>query len=341
MADLNQTDLNEEEFIEDFKKGRVIHILFICAFIVIVIVAVSAFLKWDKGIAPTIDPDLDSSLYEYESQDFIMEVGPSLLEGREDDGITTVLFLGDDYLSDGRGTDSIPDLVASKIPNSKVINASFSGSTLSNQDILYDFDTCQDAFSPYWIVNAMVLKDYTIMGLSLDSEYLTIQDETYQQTYEEIKTVDLNEVDVLVMMYGVNDYLQNRLVTNVADLNDIRAYSGAFQSTVDMIQENYPHIRIIFSSPTISFVENAEGELVNTNIHSNDYAFQVGYNNAINATIVNNMYVSYVDNYYGNEITHENYSEYLSDNWHLNKKGRDVIAAKLSAVIDGKYFGNQ
>ncbi len=340
MADLNQTDLNEEEFIEDFKKGRVFHIIFLCAFIVIIIFAVAAFLKWDKGVAPTVDPEFDSSLYDYEAQDFIMEVGPSLLEGREDDGVTTVLCLGDDYFADGRGTDSIPDLMENYLPNSRIINASFAGSTLSTLDTLYDFDTCQDAFTPYWIINAMVLRDYTIMNLSLDTEYLTIQDDTYKETYEEITTIDLNDVDVIVMMYGMNDYLQNRLVTNVADLKDIRAYSGAFQATVDKIQENYPHIRIIFSSPTISFVENEEGELVNTNIYSNDYAFQVGYNNAINATVVNNMYVSYVDNYYGNEITHENYSEYLSDNWHLNKKGRDVIAKKLSAVIDGSYFGN-
>lgn len=338
QTDLNETDLNEEEVIEDYKKGRVIHILFLCALIVIMIVAVAAFLKWNKGVAPQVDPNFDASLYDYESQDFIMEVGPSLLEGRVDDGVTTVLFLGDDYFSDGRGKDSIPDLMKSYLPDSKMINASFAGSTMTTQDTVYDYDTCQDAFTPYWIINAMVLRDYTIMNLSLDTEYLTIQDENYRSTYEEITQVDLNDVDVIVMMYGMNDYLENRMVTNVADLTDIRAYSGAFQATVNKIQENYPHIRIIFSSPTISFIENEKGELVNTNIYQNDYAFQVGYNNAINATIINNMYVSYVDNYYGSEITHENYSEYLSDNWHLNPKGREVIAKKLASVIDGSYF---
>ncbi len=45
--------------------------------------------------------------------------------------------------------------------------------------------------------------------------------------------------------------------------------------------------------------------------------------------------VSIVDNYYGT-VNEDNYEKYLSDHMHLNDEGREVLAERISYIINNK-----
>jgi len=334
------TAQEQEDFEEDFKKGRVIHIIFLLAVLLIIGIVVVEFMKWNKGVAADYDPTEDTSQYDYESEDLILNLGPTDMAGHVDDGVTTVLCLGDDYFADGKGTDSIPDMIGQGLDNSNVINGSFSGSTLSTIDTGYNPATPGDAFSPYWIVNALNLKDYTIMDYSLGLDALTTKTDDYASTIEALKKVDLSKVDDIVFMYGMNDYLDNRLVTDVTNFSAINSFSGSFQAIITMIQTDYPYIRIIFSGPTTTFATDTSGALVDNSLQKNNYDSLQGYAMAVKAIIADSSYVSYVDNYFGSAINETTYNTYMADSWHLNVAGRKLVADKLISVLDGSYSSN-
>lgn len=133
-------------------------------------------------------------------------------------------------------------------------------------------------------------------------------------------------------MYDATDYTDKRLVTSPLDPDEKVSYSGSLKSSIEMIQQAYPHIRIIVSSPYFAMVKNENGELVGGG--STDFGF--GYLSdymIAGKNIATTTLVSYIDNYNGT-VTAENYEEYLEkDGYTLNAAGQKAIAERVATFI--------
>ena len=89
------------------------HIVFLLAIVIIVIICAYKLYKWNKGVTPDDDYEPTTD-FDVEVLDTIIPLAPDKLEGHEDDGVTTILFLGDDPLSLDKGETGIARRVAAK-----------------------------------------------------------------------------------------------------------------------------------------------------------------------------------------------------------------------------------
>ena len=111
--------------------ARQFHIIFLTLCAVAVLVMILRAVHWnkEKNIEDE-DPTIPTDELFIQSEDYITYMDPSLSKGIEDDGITSVLFLGDETIGKYRGTDGIPAYLEASLPNCRTYNAAFNGTSL-------------------------------------------------------------------------------------------------------------------------------------------------------------------------------------------------------------------
>lgn len=308
------------------KKDMIIHASIIGVILLILIVSIFKLVRWNLGSkdagAVITDEDFDT-----EPEDYVTAMSDELLASKKEDGITDIVFLGDELLSRYSGEDGIPLLTQGMVANSKVYNIGFEGMHLSASSSVWAEENSADSFSLYWVAKSIALGDYNLL-----SNYAESVNPDFKETIKTLEAIDFTTVDVLAISYGVHDYLDGRLITDVADPNNISAYTGSLKSSIEAIQEAYPHIRIIVMAPTFCLVEQ-NGQLVNCDVTNTGYGMLADYMVA-GKSIAVELNVTYLDNYYGVRINAENYKKYLEENIYPNVEGRKMIAERLAKVLN-------
>ena len=308
------------------KKDMIIHASIIGVILLILIVSIFKLAKWNLGSedagAVVTDEDFDT-----EPEDYVTAMSDELLASKQDDGVTDTVFLGDELLSKYSGEDGIPLLTQGMVADSKVYNIGFEGMHLSTSSSVWAEENSADSFSLYWVAKSIALGDYNLLN-----NYAESVNPDFKETVKLLEAIDFTTVDVLAISYGVHDYLDGRLITDVADPNNISAYTGSLKSSIEAIQEAYPHIRIIVMAPTFCLVEQ-NGQLVNCDVTNTGYGMLADYMVA-GKSIAVELNVTYLDNYYGVKINAENYKDYLEENIYPNADGRKMIAERLAKVLN-------
>ncbi len=130
-------------------------------------------------------------------------------------------------------------------------------------------------------------------------------------------------------MYSLADYY-GLVPTLTLDEEQVNSYYGALYTSVKMIQDKYPHINIVISSPVQSYLNSKDGSII--------YADRKDYGFGNSSAYIDMMYfvatkccVSYIDNYfYG--ITDDNITEYVAKTY-LTEKGIDLVATHIANFL--------
>lgn len=252
-----------------------------------------------------------------------------------DDGVTTIVAFGNSPFGDDRQSpDNLASLIA-KQDDAVVYNCAVNKTYMTSKNptlMLGDYPL--DAFSFYWLTTLATMPD--VVNNNYTEAFRQLGDnvpEGARETYDTLSTIDFNTVDVITIMYDGSDYLAGRPLYNGANATDIQYFTGSLEAGIDLLQQTFPHIRIIVMSPTYAFGINAKGEYVSSDIQKyrdylSSYVLMQG-NSAYSKA------VTFVDNLYGT-ITEDNAPEYLIDNLHLNLAGRQLVAKRFSEALH--YF---
>lgn len=301
------------------------HIFFIIV-IILFLFAIIKFVIWNKGEASGYDPDEITTEFDVETMDHIQPMDTSRFEGIEDDGVTTLLCLGNSPFSDNKGENGLAQTLAKKM-NGVAYDGSFAGSFQTMYNKTYQESYKPDGLSLYPVISAICSGDF-----SLVEQVAATVGQTEIETVNMLKNLDYSKVDMLVIMYDLSDYLNNRPLYNATDPNDVITWTGSLNASLELLEETYPHIRtIILSMPACGATVDGyyiDGDKMNLgNGTLPDYL-----NYEMNVILANG--VSYIDNYYG-VITSETKDQYLVDDYHLNEKGIEAIADRFYS-----FFGD-
>ena len=296
------------------------HLIFFIVVIVLFIFAIVKFLLWSKGEDSGYDPNEITTEFDVETMDHIQPMDTSRFEGIEDDGITTILCLGNSPFADNKGENGLAQTLARKM-NGVAYDGSFANTYQSMYNKTYQDTYRPDGLSLYPLVNAICTGDFSIP----ESVAATVG-ETELQTVEMLKNLDYKTVDLLVIMYDLSDYINRRPLYSQTDKNDLITWAGSLNASLELIEETYPHIRtVVLSMPACGATVDdyyIDGDKVNLgNGTLPDYI-----NYEVDVILANG--VSFIDNYYG-VITVENRDEYLVNDYHLNEKGIEAIADRF------------
>lgn len=335
MAKNTHTESNEQK--KSWKRFLNIHVLLLVVFIIFVWGLTHKFSNWGQYI------DLDEifadgpGTYEDTLDEIIPRKttpGPDYVE----DEVTTIVAFGNAPFADDRDSEDNLARIIEDMSGATVYNCAVEGSYLAAQ--LYAFDEERypmDAFNFYWLctlaTGGPIDEYYTRAKEAMGDDY----PEEGDYVYETLTTLDFNTVDVITIMYDATDYFMNNDMYNDLNDTDVTQFTGNLEAGIELLQEAYPHIRIIVMSPPYAFALDDYGNYISSDIRT--------YGEDVLSTYVIKQYTSalsrsctFIDHLYGT-ITEDNASEYLEDHLHLNVAGRRKVAERFVYALT--YYDNQ
>lgn len=303
-----------------------LHVILLSAIAIILIVCVYKVYKWNKGVPSGYDPNYQTTDFDVEVLDSIIPLAPDKLEGRKDDGVTTILCLGDDPFSLNKGEYGLAEQIAAK-SGATVYNGSFTGSKIGATFDYYNDGYWMDAFSLSYLANALCTGDFSLV---MDAAYYSY-DPDFVPTVEMLQNLNMNDVDIICIMYDGVDYIQKTPSDDPNDPYSIVAYTGALRTAITQIQETYPFIRIVLMSHTFCHNINEEGNFENGD------RIDLGHGTLSHyllkeLDVASDCGVSVIDNFYGS-INEDNYLDYMTDYIHFNDAGRELLAQRFVDCI--------
>lgn len=328
----SENDLNSQESKVPTKSGfRVnLHIILIAAILLIAVVSFYRLYRWNQGVPLDTDTEnVDTSQFDVEALDMIIPMDSSLLEGHEDDGVTTILCLGNNSFTDDRSDTGLASLIAAKT-DSVVYDCAFPNSSAACKYSMYNPEYTRDHFNLYYVTECFRNNEFTAIASIANDE----PDPIYAETVEVMKTVDMDKVDIIIIMYDSTDYNQGTPSDNPDNPYDVTAFTGGLRTTINNIKSTWPYIRIFVMSPTYAQYMDEDGEL------HNGTTTDLG-NGTLNHYLVKesdaamDCGVSFIDNYFGT-INEDNYKEYMADYMHYNDAGREKLADRIADIINNR-----
>lgn len=250
---------------------------------------------------------------------------------------TTILAFGNAPFADDRGSDENLASLISQMTGATVYNCAVSGSFLAAEaDDLDPVAHPWDVFNFYWLcgmatkfhseVPEKYLQGVEILGDQAPKEAMEV--------YNTLTTLDLNEVDVIVIMYDASDYLAGHQMYNDGNNTDLLQFTGNMEAGIELLRFCYPDIRIMVLSPTYAYGLDENGNYVSSDIQRYGWDVLSTYSIKQYASCASKM-VTFVDNLYGT-VTEDNAQDYLIDHLHLNVAGRKKVAERFVYALN--YF---
>ena len=315
------------------KKTSIVHIVFICAIVLIAGIAAYKLYLWNTGATSDRESDIeqvDPEEFDVETLDMIIPLESSRLEGHEEDGELKILCLGNNPFSDDKTDKGLANLIAEKT-GATVYDASFPNSSAAYKNFPIDVYYPMDHYSLPSIACCLLEKNFYTLNSA--KEYMEDPSQ-YQPGIDALEAVDMNAIDVVIVMYDSTDYNRGTPCCNDAVDDDVQAFTGGITFFLKMVNQYWPHIRTFVMTPTYAQYMDENGELFSgTTKDIGNGALPYYVQREIDATV--SCGCSVIDNYYGT-INESNYEEYLSDHMHLNDKGREKVADRISKIIGGR-----
>ena len=309
-----------------------VHVFFALAMIIVIGLVAYRFTHWGQRVSQS-DIFKDGQGSYDDSWDSILPLTDENGQMVITDASNIVLFGNAPFADDRDSSDSLANLIA-KETGANVYNCSISGSYLAAQELNFDPTVAaMDAYCLYWLVSLAT-------GAPIDNYYVQaaerLGDKTpadAEEVINTLKALDFNTIDTVAIMYDATDYLLGNPMYNDDNPTDPTQFTGNLEASLDVLQSLYPQIRIIVMSPTYAYAVDENGDYVSSDMYI--------YNNrdVLSTYVIKECYsanlhsVSFMDNLYGS-ITEDNAKEYLTDNLHLNVKGRKLIAKRFEYFLN-------
>lgn len=303
-----------------------IHLILLSVIVLIAIFCVVRLYIWNKGVPSDYDPNQQTTDFDTEAMDYIIPLAPDKLEGREDDGVTTILCLGDDPFSLDQGSGGLAEQIAAKT-GATVYNGSFTGTTIAVQFEDYNDGYILDAFAFVNVAKSLASGNFDLMRTAATYSF----DESFPKTVAALESLDMNSLDMICIMYDGSDYINRRPCEDPNHPDNPQTYTGALRSGIQAIQEAWPHIRIVVMSHTFCHNVNEEGNFENGDRVDLGNG-TLGHYLQKELDTTSDCGVSFIDNFYGS-INEDNYLDYMTDYIHFNDAGRELLADRFTECI--------
>lgn len=335
------SEYGEDDDNEDSGKSHFFHYAFLIISLLIIVAIVVLLIRWQKGKFVFYDPDDVKEDYSTESLDMYAYFDPALNPDYVDDGVMNIVILGDDsifYFNDETG---IPALIANET-GANVTALALPGASIGLHTSSYTPSNPDEAFSLFYQVLQLASGENGSYDLAETAALSTKTPTMYTDYTDQLKAIDFDQVDVLVICFGINDYLESipavGPVENISEQNPfgyIDNTIAALYSSLTLLNERFPNMQVIYSTPTMFMIQNTFGEYESSYDTKNSYSTFSEYVAQIN-NITSMTNVSFVDNYFGFAINAENYKDYLAENWkYPNEAGRKLVADHIMSFM---YF---
>ena len=243
-----------------------------------------------------------------------------------------IVCLGDSNLGNFQSENGIVELLEKRM-GQPIFNGGFGGSTMTS---IYENKTDYSAsLSMYQLAIAIRNKNFGVQKSAIGVLDKANKLGYFKNTLDELTKIDFDNVKILIIEHGVNDYLGGVTIKNGQKPDDINTFSGTIRETLSMLKKEYPEMRIIIVTPTYCApASNSEGYRF-----CDEYNYGGGYlEEYVNAEIevAQEMNVEVIDLYHKMGVDKNNVTEYLFDGLHYNDEARGIVADIIADYLLGE-----
>lgn len=151
-----------------------------------------------------------------------------------------IVNFGDSIFGNTNNNTSISSYM-SEILGADCFNAGFGGCRMAQRSELH-----WNAFGMSSIAYSIANNNWTLQDSHIDNTSLPSY---FKGKLTQLKEINFNEVDLITIAYGTNDYYSTLEMDNEFDKYDKNTFLGALRYSVKTILEKYPHLKILVISP--------------------------------------------------------------------------------------------
>lgn len=235
-----------------------------------------------------------------------------LEEKNEEDTIKIVVF-GDSIWADGRGEDGISEQVMEQL-DVEIYNCAIGGTAAALDGEKQTWENWDSrSFNGMMYVATDIIEADELMPSDAACEV--------------IKNVDFEEVDYVIVSYGLNDYFSD-IPIYPQEYYDLNSYVGALRHGIQKLREEYPNLEFIITSPT--YCEWFAGER----------QFELGDYVEAARGVAEEMDVHFLDMYHAFSKDVDKKMEYLEDGVHLTEEGRWLYSRSVIDCLESLRIQN-
>lgn len=231
-----------------------------------------------------------------------------------------VVILGDSIMGNTRDDTAIPAQLQ-RVLGRSVFNGAFGGTCVGRIDREYRLTNTGDSLSLVGLTKAIAADDFGVQQTLRTREYISAY---FESTIDALEVLDFSEVELMVIMYGLNDYYSGVPIYNEEDPLDEYSFTGALRKSLLYLRQVNPDMRILLVSTTYNW--NIIEELTCEEFYTG-YGIQEDYIRA-EEEIAEELGVEFLDLYH-DVYTHEKWEDwkiYTFDGLHPNEAGRKLLA---------------
>ena len=157
-----------------------------------------------------------------------------------------VVCLGDSIIGNVRDDTSISAYISSATGLS-VYNGGFGGTAASSVDGNERAAVGDNVVSLSELADAICYENFWVQNAGID-RYASM--DYFAETVKGFNKIRWEEVEILIIEHGVNDYLSGATLDNPNDPYDVTTYGGALRYSLRQLQKSRPDLRIILCTPT-------------------------------------------------------------------------------------------
>lgn len=131
-----------------------------------------------------------------------------------------------------------------------VLSGAFGGTCLARQNVRDAMDFDRDWLSLAVLARSAASEDFAVQQSVRSAEPATWY---FEETVDELDRVDFDDVKVLILAFGINDYHSAVPVEDPEAPMEETTYAGALRTVIELLRERYPDLRLLLVTPTYSW----------------------------------------------------------------------------------------
>lgn len=231
-----------------------------------------------------------------------------------------IVTFGDSVFGRNRDDTAIP-LQLGKLLGKRVFNAAFGGTCISRCGKEGQLAHAWDSLSLVGLSNAIAADDF---GAQQSMKVREGGTDYFETVVDELERIDFSEVELLVIMHGVNDFYDGAPIYNEEDPLDEYTFAGALRKSLMVLRQVNPDMRIVLVTPTYTWYWSTGQTCEEYNA---GYGVEEDYVRA-EMEVARELGVEVIDVYH-DVYPHEQWNDlarYTLDGIHPNVEGQELIA---------------